>query len=246
MGRKRKHENPAAKQKAYRIRRRNGYVASIHRGTNAGLLSKVAKLYLRPGAKVADVTYGKGVFWRGIDLAGLGVELHRSDVATVPAAPYDFRCLPYADSTFDVVVLDPPYVHTGARPIPLEANYRNYTTTPSHTHADIVELYRQGMSEAFRVLRSGGRTWVKCKDEVESGRQCWTQDELSGLAAGIGFLKRDLFILDFGRTTLPRGDRQRHAWKTHSYLIVLEKPMNPSETTGSPEKRVRSTHSKPF
>ena len=37
---------------------------TVSRGTNADLIANVAQLYLPDGALVADVTYGKGVFWR--------------------------------------------------------------------------------------------------------------------------------------------------------------------------------------
>jgi hypothetical protein len=32
------------------------------------LFAQVAKLYFRPGDRIADVTYGKGVFWRQVDV----------------------------------------------------------------------------------------------------------------------------------------------------------------------------------
>ena len=140
-------------------------------GNNADLIAAVARLYLPDAAVVADVTWGKGVFWRrfnerrrftliGSDIRALGGRL----VA-------DFRCLPYADASIDVVVLDPPYVHTGANGHYLDDNYGGAATTPSFNHDAIITLYRDGLVEALRVLRPNGQAWVKCQDEIESGRQ---------------------------------------------------------------------------
>ena len=36
-------------------------------GTNSELFKNVADLYFDDGMKIADVTYGKGVFWKDID-----------------------------------------------------------------------------------------------------------------------------------------------------------------------------------
>lgn len=70
-------------------------LAEIHTavtGANADLIADAARLYLRPGDKVADVTYGRGVFWRKLDLTS--VDFHPSDRITCPNAAYDFRHLP--------------------------------------------------------------------------------------------------------------------------------------------------------
>src|SRR5690606_5361610 len=43
------------------------YVLTALQGTNADLIERVAQIYLKPGMAVADVTYGKGVFWQKVD-----------------------------------------------------------------------------------------------------------------------------------------------------------------------------------
>ena len=42
-------------------------VFSAHIGTNDELFPNILKLYVKVGSRVADVTYGKGVFWRKVD-----------------------------------------------------------------------------------------------------------------------------------------------------------------------------------
>ena len=81
-------------------------VFSAHVGSNDDVFPQVLSLYVAPGSTVADVTHGKGVFWRNVP-AGM-FRLLPSDAATGT----DCRDLPYGDSAIDCVVFDPPYMHT--------------------------------------------------------------------------------------------------------------------------------------
>jgi len=143
----------------------------------------------------------------------------------------DFRALPYADASVDVVVLDPPYVHNAGQRnghgyAPTTTRYNGRATTAGMYNADIMALYRDGMTEAFRVLSpEGGTCWVKCKDEVEREVQRWSHITICQMALEIGFCARDLFILT-GMTSPQRwpGRIQRHARKNHSYLWIFQRP----------------------
>ena len=50
-------------------RARGKPVLSVCTTDNACLMAAAAQLYLRPDMRVADVTYGRGVFWRKIDVS---------------------------------------------------------------------------------------------------------------------------------------------------------------------------------
>jgi predicted nucleic acid-binding Zn ribbon protein len=105
----RKFCSDRCKQADYRRRRKvkDNPIEALVRGNNADLIKEVARLYAdNPGVTIADVTYGKGAFWRKT----LHLNVTGSDLLTVPERPYDFRNLPYHDGSFDVVVLDPPYL----------------------------------------------------------------------------------------------------------------------------------------
>ncbi|MCB1257136.1 MAG: hypothetical protein KDB26_08535 [Microthrixaceae bacterium] len=202
-------------------------VVSIVHGTNADLIAEAARLYIPDGAQVADVTWGKGAFWKKVDTSAFTVQ--GSDVAehigghgNIVLA--DFRELPYADESFDVVVLDPPYVHNPGKHM-TDARYNNAETTKGMSHNDIRQLYRDGMREAMRVLRPAGRIFVKGKDEIESGKQCWSQTELLLDATSLGLYGKDSFVLvPTSRTAMGRWTTQLHARKVHSFLWVFEKP----------------------
>lgn len=79
-------------------------VLSAHVAGNAELFPLVMALHVPPGAVVADVTYGGGVFWRRVPPGRY--RLLASDLATGT----DCRALPYAAGSVDALVLDPPYM----------------------------------------------------------------------------------------------------------------------------------------
>jgi hypothetical protein len=170
-------------------------VRSVH-GNNADLLAAAVRLYVATGAKVLDATWGHGVFWRRFG-ANKRFTLIGSDIRRLPniAVVADLRALPFAADSFDTVVLDPPYVHTGPGHHYLDHRYGNTATTPVHSHADIVALYAAGMREARHVLKIGGILMVKCADEIESGRQRWTHIEIHAIAREQGYRDRDLLVL---------------------------------------------------
>lgn len=197
-------------------------VNAIVHGHNSDLLLEVSRLHAQGGKKIADVTYGKGVFWRKtphLDVTG-------SDIKTVPDRPYDFTRLPYADASFDVAVIDPPYIHSPGDHV-TDARYQNAATTKGMLHKDIrSKLYVQGMRECMRIVKpEGGQVWVKCKDQVQSGVQRWAHVEMCADAVSLGLYPRDLFILIAkSRTPGGRWTVQHHARKPHSFLWVFERP----------------------
>jgi len=204
----------------------NELVLSSHLGVNGDLFPQILKLYARTGATVADVTYGSGAFWR---------KAKRPDIkllATDLKDGVDCRALPYADESIDVVVLDPPYMHTPGQGAHqghqnFEAYYRNNATANSGTskyHEAVLDLYYAAGKEAVRVLKDGGIFIVKCQDEVCANRQRLTHVEIINEYEGYGFITEDLFIMTrTGRPGLSRMLKQRHARKNHSYFLIFWK-----------------------
>ena len=122
----------------------NDLVLSAYADGNEVVFPKILDLYVKPGSVVADVTYGQGVFWRGIP--GDRYDLRATDIQD----GVDCRNLPYADEEIDCVVLDPPYMHSPGGTAhqahtPFERYYANNGSggqTGSKYHEAVLDLYR--------------------------------------------------------------------------------------------------------
>ncbi len=204
----------------------NKLIFSAFQATNSSVFPKVLELYVPKGSKVADVTYGKGVFWKQVpesDYAVMGTDLQNG---------IDCRNLPYKDSEIDCVIFDPPYMHTpGGTAHQNHQNFENYyrnngiESTTKKYHEAVLDLYFKGSKEAFRVLMPGGVLIVKCQDEVCANKQRLTHVEIINELAGYGFVVEDLFVIvRNNKPGVSRMLRQIHARKNHSYFLVFRKP----------------------
>lgn len=211
----------------------NDLIFSSHIGTNDEVFPFVLSLYVEPGSRVADVTYGKGVFWRRVPQGAY--DLLPSDLVD----GIDCRNLPYEDGSIDCVVFDPPYMHTpGGSAHQNHQNYENYyknnqANSEKKYHEAVLDLYFIAAQEAWRVLRSGGIYVVKCQDEVCANQQRLTHIELINELQQQGFVTEDLFVvMRRSKPGVSRMITQAHARKNHSYFIVFIKPEGKKRWTG--------------
>jgi hypothetical protein len=219
----------------------NDLVVSSYVGTNDEVFPHVLSLYVAPGSKVADVTYGKGVFWKKVPKDAY--HLLPTDIATGT----DCRNLPYEERSLDCVVFDPPYMHTpGGTAHVNHQNYEAYygnnkASSNQKYHEAVLALYFAAAREAWRVLNHGGVYIVKCQDEVCANRQRLTHVELINELASYGFVAEDLFVvMRTARPGVSRVLKQAHARKSHSYFLVFLKPMGKRRWTGlAPDQRLR-------
>jgi len=98
-----------------------------------------------PGQSVLDVTYGQGTFYRQHSGPVIGCDLR--PCATVRA---DWRALPFAARSFDIVVADPPYKRG-----PTDTRYRERYGRAPYTAQRTVAQYAALLSEALRCARGG-------------------------------------------------------------------------------------------
>jgi hypothetical protein len=223
---------PAQKRRTQSGRATADVVLSAHIGGNADLFPQVLALHVPPGATVADVTFGPGVFWRKVPPDRY--RLLASDLATGT----DCRALPYADASIDAVVLDPPYLEgllrekaetrggQGSHGALRQVYSAGVARKPAggRWHQAVLDLYLAAAVEARRVLRDHGILIAKCQDEVSANRQELTHVQLVTALAAMGFYARDLFVLvRSNRPGVARLLRQVHARKNHSYFLVFQK-----------------------
>ena len=207
---------------------RSDLILSASADGNENVFPRILSLYVAPGSKVADVTYGQGVFWRKVPDGSY--ELEATDILD----GVDCRKLPYKDGEMDCVVLDPPYMHSPGGTAhstrshqAFERHYRNNRAgnrTVRKYHDAVLELYSDAGKEAYRVLRERGVIIVKCQDEVCSNRQRFTHVEIMTAYEELGFVAEDLFVvMRNNRPGVSRVVRQVHARKNHSYFLVFWK-----------------------
>ncbi len=208
---------------------------SAYVGDNSEVFPRILDLHVPKGATVADVTYGKGVFWKKVNLRHY--KILRSDIQE----GVDCRDLPYWKNSVDCLVLDPPYMEglyrrdnghlagSGSHSA-FRKHYSNGQATEGGPkwHDAVLDMYFKAGREAHRVLKPGGVFIVKCQDEVSANTQRLTHVEIIAKYAEFGFYAKDLFVVV--RTNAPcitRLKKQVHARKNHSYFLVFVKTLSP-------------------
>ncbi len=223
-------------------------VLSAHVAGNAEVFAQLADLHIPAGHLVADLTYGKGVFWQQIPVgkynlkfSDLDAKVQRDTVHSVKVETgIDSRAMPFADETVDCIVFDPPYMEglfrvsaghmagAGTHDA-FRQHYSNGKATPDAAdqpkwHDAVLDLYLKTGIEAYRCIRNKGLFIVKCQDEVSANKQRLTHVEIISAYESLGFYTKDLFVVM--RTNKPGVSRlvtQVHARKNHSYFLVFQK-----------------------
>ena len=201
---------------------------------NEEIFPLILSLYVPIGSEIADVTYGKGVFWKKVNPSDYN--LHFTDIKT----GVDCRNLPYENCSMDCVVIDPPYMEgfyrrnsdhlagNGTFSSFREAYsdgsiYEQKKDTPKY-HDAVLDMYYSAGCEAVRVLKSKGIMIVKCQDEVSANKQHLTHVEIINEYTKHGLTIEDLFVMiRNNRPSISTLKKQVHARKNHSYFLVFRK-----------------------
>lgn len=239
---------PARKARVQGGQATSDVVLSAQVSGNADVFAEVMALHLPKSGIVADITYGKGVFWKKVP-TGL-YDLHFSDLTAKTACDpvhdvevktgIDSRNLPFEADALNGLVFDPPYMEGLFRPSqdhlagagshkPFREHYSNGQATPDAEdqpkwHEAVLDLYLKTGREAYRVLKSKGIFVVKCQDEVSANRQRLTHVEIITAYESLGFYTKDLFVvMRLNKPGVSRLKTQVHARKNHSYFLVFQK-----------------------
>lgn len=135
-------------------------VMSAYVSGNSEVFPQILSLHVPKGSTIADVTWGKGVFWKNVPENIY--TLLPSDLKT----GVDCRNLPYDAASIDCVVLDPPYMEglfrkskdhlAGAGThAAFREHYSNGDISEENApkwHAAVLDLYFKAAREAHRVL----------------------------------------------------------------------------------------------
>ena len=220
-------------------------VLSAYVGDNSEVFPDILKLHVPVGSTVADVTFGKGAFWKLVP-AGKYTVLASDITAKGNDGKFDLfqvkdgvdcRNLPYANGSLDCVVLDPPYMEGLFRKESdhlagsgTHAAFRHHysngqaTTEGPKWHDAVIHLYCEAGKEAYRVLKKDGIFIVKCQDEVSANKQRLTHVEIITAYESLGLYTKDLFVvLRTNKPGVSRLKKQEHARKAHSYFLIFQK-----------------------
>ncbi|WP_135823477.1 DNA methyltransferase [Halorussus ruber] len=221
-------------------------ILSAYQARNSEVFPKVLDLHVEDGAKIADVTYGKGVFWKEVDVGNYEVYASDLDPEKSPCGhSVDCRNLPYEDDSFDVVVLDPPYAEGFFRRNKdmlaggdgSHSNFRDHysngevvDTNGSKYHQAVLDLYCEAGIEAKRVLKEDGTLIVKVQDEVSANTQELTHIQITNFYEGeLDMYSKDLFVVVRSNKPAVSGmNKQVHARKNHSFFMVYELDETPT------------------
>jgi hypothetical protein len=217
-------------------------IKSAYQSGNSEVFRCILELFAKPGFRIADVTYGKGVFWRSIDTDKY--DFSPSDIDT----GVDCRKLPYGNESLDMLVFDPPYMEGLFRKKEshlagsgTHKAFREFYSNGKASHNElkyhdaVVDLYALTGLEAKRTLKDKGFFVVKCQDEVSANRQKLTHVELIYLYEKMGFYCKDIFVvMRSNAPVISRLVQQQHSRKNHSYFLILQKFSNKS-----PYKNIR-------
>lgn len=191
-------------------------------GTNADLFPDAVSLYVAPGSRVLDMTWGKGVFWKNVDQSCY--DLVRNDLDPARGDVHeDFRFMSFPDSVFDAIVFDPPYSSRSSNKRSFIGSLYNNGHHKLNTVEDMIKFYLDGMTEAYRLLKKNGILFVKCMDEVAGGRQRRNHITIWRDALSLGFIDEDLFVLQSKGKPVMRHPYQNHARKNNSFLWTFRK-----------------------
>ena len=186
------------------------------------ILASIRQLHCPDGFEV-DATYGNGAFWNGTDEPKYKFDITPLKEGVVEA---DSRLLPLEANSIGSLVFDPPFLtyvkngreHKGGA-VAMTKRFGGY-----YRYEELEDHYQESISEAYRVLRKGGKLVVKCQDIIHNHQMHPTHVKVIQWADMEGFRLVDLFVLAAKhRMPGPQKGTQRHARIFHSYFLVFKK-----------------------
>ncbi len=191
---------------------------------DAELIEQLLRFYPRKRPRnILDATVNGGRFWRGSKRKVVGLDI---DARHKPAVVADNTAMPFPDSSFDVVVYDPPHVPNQGRDRSKDFNKRfglGERSAKEHGYT-FTHTYPPFMREAHRVLRNEGILLAKIADYVHNHRYQWAHVELIKAGQDVGFTACDCIIkVRKGPIIDPKWKIAHHTRRQHSYWIIFRR-----------------------
>ncbi len=197
-------------------------VLTSTKGNSADVMADIATIHFPRKAKIIDLTFGKGVFWRKLPDA----DVTKCDILPLPGVEHVLDAtkeLPFKRE-FNIATIDPPYLRgagdEGVIHKNLNACYQNNTTVNTYykggnARSRMMRVYFAMMQRASRVVKKGGLIIVKGMDD----KQSWFQREVT-IPTTLKLIS--IHVLTTVAQPMMRHNFQLHARKNHSYFLVLK------------------------
>ena len=207
---------------------------SVLMGRDPEALDLLLGLHAIESPRILDATHNTGKMWNG----AVHQPTHRMDVD--PQYPVDtvadFRAMPFADESFDVIVFDPPHLPVvmasdGASTHPNVVRYRaQYGLTADADRGrsgdNVSEQFAPFLAEAARVLAANGIVICKLADLVHNHRYQWQQVDFVNAVRASGLTPCDMLVKRDpagGNLKSSKWKNVHHLKRVHSYFIVVRK-----------------------
>lgn len=199
--------------------------------TDQEALRRLLAIHAVAQPRILDVTHNRGRMWAGLEFRPHRLDsnpaLHAEGFTDTVA---DFRALPFAPWSWDVIVFDPPHISEAGRTgLVGERRGDNWalhygTLSDGFGGASISWCFPLFLNEAARVLAIGGVILAKISDQVHRAAYQWQHIDFILAGREAGFTACDLIVkIAKSRAGLidPRWRNVWHVRKVHTFWIVL-------------------------
>jgi hypothetical protein len=205
----------------------NEYVrhSSVINGRDKDVLNSLFTLHAPNANRILDCTHNQGTMWRDTSFQPIRSDIDQQFNVDIIS---DFKFLPYAQGSLDVIVFDPPHLPTNAASKNSSKIWeRRYGITDSGDGRDgdhVNGMFEPFLNSARFCLRYGGLVFAKIADLVHNHRYQWQHVEFILAAQKCGMTPCDLIIKcdpSAGKLTSSKWQNAHHFRKAHCYWIVV-------------------------
>lgn len=166
----------------------------------------------------ADVTYSKGVFWKGLekpkrcsDLIPLYDYVTKDDSTLLTT---------YRDNSLSSVVFDPPFLFRNR----LSTNGDKMCARFSYfnSYEELLRMYQQSLLAIYKKLSGGGVLAFKCQDMTDGKFYC-THNDVINFATQNGFVLKDILVKVTAHKRQREAKQQNCVAKVHCYWLIFKK-----------------------
>ena len=203
--------------------------SSVVIGKDREVIPTILSVHAVPNPVILDACHNKGVMWKNSGYTpdrtlDIDPSMGTSEVG-------DFRAMPYADSSFDVIAFDPPHLPNAsgsAGSSGIEA--KQYGLTGNHDYGEgdnVSPAFAPFLTEARRVLRPNGIIIAKISDLVHNHKYQWQHvDFIQAVRDTTGMTACDVIVKAdpaAGNLSSSKWVNVRHFRRGHCFWIVVRK-----------------------